>query len=146
VTFYLADTPLLPKKLGWYIQKGGLYYETVQRLTARITETGTKWTIRGRMQRLTVKLIETSILYNYKYETVQRLTAGSLTNSTKETDTSRTMRKYWDTRLAKQRQIQCIYNNETVHRNTARILHAQVAETVQRSWDTVTNSNHEIVW
>jgi hypothetical protein len=46
------------------------------------------------MQRLTVKLIETSILYNYKYETVQRLTAGSLTNSTKETDTSRTMRKY----------------------------------------------------
>ena len=46
VTFYMADTPLLPKKLGWYIQKGGQYYETVQRFTARITETGIACTMR----------------------------------------------------------------------------------------------------
>jgi hypothetical protein len=38
----MAQTPLLPKKVGWYIQKGSPYFETAQRFTARITETGTE--------------------------------------------------------------------------------------------------------
>jgi hypothetical protein len=41
VTFYFAPTLLLPKKIGWYIQKSGLYDETVRRFAARISETGT---------------------------------------------------------------------------------------------------------
>ena len=41
VTFYFAPTMLLPKKIGWYIQKSGLYDETVRRFAARISETGT---------------------------------------------------------------------------------------------------------
>jgi len=40
VTFYFAPTMLLPKKIGWYIQKSGLYDETVRRFAARISETG----------------------------------------------------------------------------------------------------------
>jgi hypothetical protein len=40
VTFYFAPTLLLPKKIGWYIQKSGLYDETVRRFAARISETG----------------------------------------------------------------------------------------------------------
>jgi hypothetical protein len=41
VTFYTAKKPLIPKKFGWFIQKGGLYYETIQNFIARISETGT---------------------------------------------------------------------------------------------------------
>jgi hypothetical protein len=37
----MTKQPLIPKKFGWFIQKGGLYYETIQRFITRLIETGT---------------------------------------------------------------------------------------------------------
>jgi hypothetical protein len=36
----MARTPLLPKNVGWYIEKGSPYFETAQLFTARIKDTG----------------------------------------------------------------------------------------------------------
>ena len=71
VTFYIAETPLIPKKFGWFIKKGGLYFETVQRLVTRMTETGTACTMR--QYRTEARNQDERDRYSLYYETVQRL-------------------------------------------------------------------------